>query len=386
VSPSINQSPPETYFASAGRSTPEELQQEVEFCLQHPVIQIALKLVDSYVLVTNEHRQVVAANKSLLDSLASEDPSCFQGLRPGEILGCTHVQEGPDGCGTSKACVRCGAALALLASQSLNEPVTRECLLECYTSDQWQMCEFRVRATPLGLDSQSLTVAVLQDIGAEKRSKQMEGIFLHDLRNTIQGLCGWSEVLTDSNYDPKMVAERINGLLETLSDEIRQHQMLLKAERSELKLQMESVSVVHQFEALESTLAHHPAIEDHRLVFTAVPESEKVEVDVLVLRRILTNMILNALEATPPDGSVRVWFERRGDRACFFVQNPGCIPESIKPRIFHRSFSTKGRSGRGLGTYSMKFLGENVFGGEVDFVSTVEEGTCFHFFLPSSGN
>jgi sensor histidine kinase regulating citrate/malate metabolism len=49
--------------------------------------------------------------------------------------------------------------------------------------------------------------------------------------------------------------------------------------------------------------------------------------------------------------------------------------------MFQRSFSTKG-SDRGLGTYSMKLLGERYLHGEVEFTTSQEEGTTFRLILP----
>jgi len=118
-----------TDFAPAGRVDREELDSEVANCLDNPVARVVLDSVESYALILNEQRQILAANEALFEALALEDPGCFQGLRPGEILGCVHVEEGPDGCGTSKACARCGAVLTILAAQQQNCPVEGECLL-----------------------------------------------------------------------------------------------------------------------------------------------------------------------------------------------------------------------------------------------------------------
>ncbi len=46
-------------------------------------------------------------------------------------------------------------------------------------------------------------------------------------------------------------------------------------------------------------------------------------------------------------------------------------------RIFQRNFSTKAEAGRGIGTFSMKLLGEEVLGGKVSFTSTENDGTVF---------
>jgi sensor histidine kinase regulating citrate/malate metabolism len=49
--------------------------------------------------------------------------------------------------------------------------------------------------------------------------------------------------------------------------------------------------------------------------------------------------------------------------------------------MFQRNFSTKDGMGRGLGTYSMKFLGEEILGGRVSFTSDPENGTTFSLRL-----
>jgi signal transduction histidine kinase len=58
------------------------------------------------------------------------------------------------------------------------------------------------------------------------------------------------------------------------------------------------------------------------------------------------------------------------------------MPEEIQLQVFQRSFSTKASSGRGIGTYSMKLLGEHYLGGKVAFTSREPEGTEFTVTLP----
>jgi sensor histidine kinase regulating citrate/malate metabolism len=64
------------------------------------------------------------------------------------------------------------------------------------------------------------------------------------------------------------------------------------------------------------------------------------------------------------------------------VWNHQSIPEDIARRVFQRNFSTKEEAGRGVGTYSMKLLGEQILGGRVRFSTSPEEGTVFSFSLP----
>jgi sensor histidine kinase regulating citrate/malate metabolism len=64
------------------------------------------------------------------------------------------------------------------------------------------------------------------------------------------------------------------------------------------------------------------------------------------------------------------------------VWNVGEISKDVTKRIFQRNFSTKEEAGRGIGTYSMKLLGEEFLGGQVNFTTSKKEGTVFRFTYP----
>jgi signal transduction histidine kinase len=107
-----------------------------------------------------------------------------------------------------------------------------------------------------------------------------------------------------------------------------------------------------------------------------------VTTDAGIVVRVLVNMVVNALEATDEGDAVRVSVYSSDHEVVFSVWNRKPIPHDVARRIFQRNFSTKAETGRGLGTYSMKLFGEEILGGKVGFVTSAEEGTCFHFRLP----
>lgn len=374
----------DTHFAPAGRVGAAELDGEVASCLDNPVARVVLEAVESYALILNEQRQILAANAALLEALAIEDPACFQGLRPGEVFGCVHVEEGPDGCGTSKACGRCGAILTILAAQQQGCPVEGECLLGSRSGQRWEAREFRVRATPLKIGGHAFLVLVLQDISAQKRREILEQVFLHDLMNTLQGLRSWTELLRMSPGDPIQAAHQILGISDHLKEEVLTQRQLLQAERGDLKAVCRELPLTELLEELRATILSHRCSSQRTLEIHPPAPDLRVRSDSRLLHRVLLNMLINALEATPPGGKVEIRAEREGGGHRFTVHNEGCIPETIASQIFLRSFSTKGNGGRGLGTYSMKLLGENILGGQVGFSSTPERGTEFFFFLPDA--
>ncbi|MDZ7633173.1 MAG: HAMP domain-containing sensor histidine kinase [Bacteroidales bacterium] len=99
--------------------------------------------------------------------------------------------------------------------------------------------------------------------------------------------------------------------------------------------------------------------------------------DPLLLRRIVGNMTKNALEASKSGQKVTLSCREEGVKTLFSVHNEDYIEPEAQLKLFRRSFSTKG-SGRGIGTYSMKLLGEKYLHGKVWFTSSPDEGTTFY--------
>ena len=95
-----------------------------------------------------------------------------------------------------------------------------------------------------------------------------------------------------------------------------------------------------------------------------------------ILRRVLQNMLKNALEASQRGGTITAGCRDAGEEVEFWVHNPEAMPEPVRLQVFQRSFSTKG-IGRGLGTYSMRLLSERYLKGTVTFDSGAENGTIF---------
>jgi sensor histidine kinase regulating citrate/malate metabolism len=88
------------------------------------------------------------------------------------------------------------------------------------------------------------------------------------------------------------------------------------------------------------------------------------------------------VESSGDLATITLGFSYLDDGCVFEVCNPDVIPREIQLQLFQRSFSTKG-AGRGLGTYSMKLLGEKYLKGTVGFESTEENGTKFFIKLPA---
>ena len=109
-----------------------------------------------------------------------------------------------------------------------------------------------------------------------------------------------------------------------------------------------------------------------------VPE---VYVDRALLKQAVLNLVLNAVEAMPSGGQLRLILSRRGENAEIAVGDTGRgIPLENRQKIFQLFFTTRpGGSGIGLAS---TFRIVQLHNGSIDFTSEVGRGTTFRIELP----
>lgn len=367
-----------TQFAPAKRAPGEKIAAQASYLLNLPLFERFFNAVPDIVLVVNQQRQIIFANHNLLQVTRQNDDATIIGLRPGEALGCVHAFETEGGCGTSEFCQTCGAVEALLSSLKGQESI-QECRIALQNGDA---LDLQVWATPITLDGETFSIFAVKDISHEKRRQALERIFLHDLLNVAGGLRGFAGLLTEAT---PAELETITGALSRLSgrliEEINTQRELNAAESNELVVhptRLDSQALLQEVLALYQ---HHEVAEARRLELDPHAPSVFFTSDLNLLQRVIGNMVKNALEAAAPGEIVTLGCTSYPDMIEFWVHNPGYMPRQVQLQVFQRSFSTKG-TGRGLGTYSMKLLGERYLKGRLSFTSSPDQGTTFRASFP----
>jgi PAS domain S-box-containing protein len=103
------------------------------------------------------------------------------------------------------------------------------------------------------------------------------------------------------------------------------------------------------------------------------------------LREILTNLVLNAVEAMPEGGTISAGTKRRKDSVTIQLSDTGIgMPQEVASRIFDPFFTTKGVGNSGLGL-SVSWSLVVRCGGEIKVQSQPGKGTTFTLKLPAAG-
>jgi len=374
-----------THFAPGERSSEEDIRKEYSRLSGHT----CSSYFDYFPLpmvVLNGRRQIVYSNKAFFETLGAENLEDFLSLRPGEAMGCVYASEGDSGCGTSKHCRECGALQAVLETIAGNLESTHDCQLLCKKSGEVTARDLRVFSAPWEIPDSRFYVVSIMDVGDEKRRRVLERIFFHDILNTAGGARGLAELLYEEGpEEAREHAGLIRSALFSLVDEIQAQKELLALERGRYFLSILTLRADEMLSGLVTEFKAHPAALDKDILFDPRSEPLSVKADHALLRRVLTNMIVNALEATPLHGVVRAGVLAEVGKAVVWVANDQVMTDSVKLQVFKRSFSTKGFD-RGLGTYSIKLLTENYLNGEAGFSSNEGEGTVFWVKLPLAGS
>ena len=175
------------------------------------------------------------------------------------------------------------------------------------------------------------------------------------------------------------IAETIEGAAQNLIAEIQTQREIGSAERGDLTLHYTEVQTTDVLNELKKLYTNHDINKGKPITVTS-RESHCILTDRTLLKRILGNMIKNAVEAIQPNDEITIGCLGLENKVRFHVHNKSVIPEEIKPELFKRFYSTK-QVGRGIGTYSMKLFGEKYMKGKVWFKSSPEKGTTFYIEL-----
>lgn len=239
-------------------------------------------------------------------------------------------------------------------------------------------------------------VTVVNDITALKMMDQLKSNFVHmvshEIRSPLNSVLMQIKVVTDGLAGAltdkqeqilNRVSERVNGLV-NLSTELLD---LSKIESGTVAAEKEAVDIA---ELLEKEVDFHaPRAREKSIDLTLTPPEAlpQLQLNRMGMVEVVSNLISNAINYTPPGGKIDVAAESDGDLLSIHVRDTGFgIPAAELEHIFDRFYRVKTRQtrhivGTGLGLAIVKSIVE-AHQGDVDVESVPGRGSRFTVTLP----
>ena len=340
-------------------------------------------VVADRVFVFDRHLRVRLANQAFLDAFCGDEGASVYGRSLGEILDCRRAVEG-GACGGTNACAGCGWFQAAEACRRGGAGSVQEFRVLTQAGAAF---DFTVTVRPVSKSGgEPAWVCGLHDTFAQKRLRVQERTLFHDVLNLAAGVRGLCELAADAEGAPDKERMRlIRDGADNLVDEIQRLRKLRVAENGDLELFEEEVE---PGEILRGVVARVKDEADARhLEIVVADDAGDVPVvsDSEVLSLIVGDLFRNAVEASSPRDRVTLSCGVEGGQMVFRVRNPAVLAADVRDHVFERSFTTRG-SGKGVGAYRAKLLGEHYLKGRITLVSQAPEGTVVSLAVPLGGS
>ena len=222
---------------------------------------------------------------------------------------------------------------------------------------------------------------------AEALRDDVERMARHDLKTplgAVVGLPGEIRRLGD-------LTSAQEGMLATIEDAgnavlqlINRSLDLFKMERGTYFLDKKTVDVLQILERIKTE--SRPMIREKGISVGIEVQGDQPEdnfwatVEEDLFRSMLSNLILNAMQASPNGGSVSIVLEKNTG-ITLTIRNQGEVPEPVRESFFDKYSSDNGPSGSGLGTYSARLIART-HGGDIQVDTCVPGETCVIVTLP----
>jgi PAS domain S-box-containing protein len=219
---------------------------------------------------------------------------------------------------------------------------------------------------------------------------QLAGGIAHDFNNLLQAILGYAQLMKQKPKDAEFVGRSLK-IVEAAaldgSETVRRIQTFARLRPEEEFVGVDVNRIVQDAIAItrprwEEKIARDNRPLDLRLELGAV---ESVRGRPAALTELMTNLILNALDAMPDGGTLAIATRTdRGGLVTITVADTGVgMPEAVKRRIFEPFFSTKGEAGSGLGL-SMAYSITRRHAGDIRVESAPGRGTTFTLTFPAA--
>ena len=227
---------------------------------------------------------------------------------------------------------------------------------------------------------------------AQKEKEEFASMITHELKTPLVPIQGFCELLKDPDMGElnKDQQEAVDEIYKNSNELLHLIQNVLNAQKIELqrlKFNLEIIDVDEYLEGRYKSLQH--LMKEKNTEFVNSAEGDlKIKVDVAKLNEIFTNIVQNAIDFVPMQGSrIEMSAKSDGMNVLFYVKDNGVgIPKEKIGKMFQKFYQadtshTRKHGGSGLGLAICKGYVEGM-GGKIWLESEEGKGTTFFFTIP----
>lgn len=229
-----------------------------------------------------------------------------------------------------------------------------------------------------------------------KTGKELSSLLLHDLRTPLQNLSSYVDMLSSGTFgelnDGQLKILRTINAQTAIAEELLQELTLyLRLRKKEFFIEKRKTNLSDIITETLRAVWIWADRKNIKLKSYAERNLPLIYIDPLAIRRVLFNLLLNALKFSPDNSTVQLSVklegsERKKQKIHISISDngPGIDPEYLN-EIFDPYFRLKHPhvliKGQGLGLYIAKLFVE-AHGGAIGAYNNREGGATFHFTLP----
>ena len=226
----------------------------------------------------------------------------------------------------------------------------------------------------------------------ETMRETLSHMIVHDINNALQGILGYAQLLEEAfeelpEDEREQYIKSITSSSRTAIEMIRAILDVARMEADQMELNRCGVdlgSVIDEIHQETGSILQYKGL---RLVCEMPLDLPSVNADREVLRRIMVNLIHNAVKFSPESAAITIGASRERDVVRLSVADRGIgIPDDYKARIFEKFGQVESRQSgvkysTGLGLTFCR-MAVDAHGGAIGVADNTEGGAVFWFTLP----
>ena len=250
--------------------------------------------------------------------------------------------------------------------------------------------ELQQLATSINEMAKKIETMILDLKTSEKEKRELMTNLSHDIKTPIASIQSVAEALVDGVVSDKEETDKYLHIMKReslrLNEFVNQMMDISMLSNDSLAVQKRSVRIdqliLDVLETFEATIEQ----EERSVNIQGNHVSTTIQTDEQLLRRVLSNVVQNALQFSPSGSELGLNISEDERQIEFSIQDKGMgIPQSELPHIFNRTYRVeksrnKKLGGNGLGLHIAKEL-VNRIGGAIYVQSEVGKGSCFRIVL-----